>query len=104
MNNAAPAETTHNVNNSVNCAYMRQKLVSQPLSLRRAFNKPCYIHKFEHCGSHLFGVIHFSQHVETRVRHRNHAHIRLYCAKRIVRALRARFRNSVEKRALSYVR
>ena len=92
------------MDNGVYLPDMRQKFVAQTLALGRTFDQPCNVHKLNGGRREFVRVVHFCQLVQPFVRHADHTHIRLYCAKRIVGYFGFCLRYRVEQRAFSYIR
>ena len=100
MDNVRVVKASYDVNDCVHFADMRQKFIAQALARGRALYKPRDVNEFQHRRRDLFGIVHFSQNVQPLVGNG----VRFDRAERVIRALRARFRDRVEKRAFSYVR
>ena len=81
-------------------ADVAQKLVAQPGALRGAFDEPGNIDKFHDSRRALRGFPNLTQFIETLVRHRHDADIRVNRTERIIRSLRIRrARDGIEERA-----
>ncbi len=96
-------KTAHHMHNGVHLSDMRQELVAQPLTLRRAFDQTRYIDELNHRRCVFFGLIHLCQHIQPAVGDGDNAHVGFDSAERIVRRLRARGGNGVEQRAFAHV-
>ncbi len=78
------------MDNSIHFPDIAQKLIAKALSLGGAFHQPRYIHEFDHCGGHLFGLVHIPQQLQTLIRHRHDPDIGVYGAKGIICRFRSR--------------
>ena len=92
-------ETPYDVHDRVHFPDVRQEFIAKTFALRRALDKPRDIHEFHGCGGDFFAVVKRREFFKPFVRHRDDAHVRLYRAKRIIRAHRACVCNCVEQRA-----
>ena len=97
-------KASYNMYNSVNLADMRQKLITEALTLGGTFYKTRYIDKFDYRGSYFFRRIHFGKLVKPVIGHSHNAYVRLNSAERIVCNLGACIGYSIKKRTLAYVR
>ena len=105
MRHVRIVEAAHHVRDRVDLADVAEELVAEPLAFGRAFHEPCDIHEGEPRRHDLGGLRKLGQHVETRIRHRDLADIRLDGAERIVRSLRRRrFGQRIEERRLADIR
>ena len=104
MRNIVVFKAADNMYYSVHFTYMAQKFISETLALACAFNKSRDVHKFNGSGRKLVRLIHFGEFIKSFIRYAHHAHIRLYRAERVVRALSARIGYGIKKRAFSHVR
>jgi len=84
MDNVLVLKAAHHMQHRVHLPDVAEKLIAQPLALRRAFDQPGDIDEL-----HLrrYGLARFSKRgedVQPFVRHRHHADIRLNGAERII--------------------
>ena len=91
MHHVGVFKAAHHMDNRVHLTDVAQKLVAEPLSLRGSLHQSCDVHKLDHGGRHLFGVIHISQKLQPLVRNGHDSHIRVDGAERIVCRFRSRF-------------
>ena len=93
------------MNNCVNFANVGQKLIAQPFTFGRAFNQSGNVNKFQLRRRNRFRLNHLGQLVQTRVRNRHAAGVRLNRAKRKIGGLCSnRLGQSVKQRRLSDIR
>ena len=104
MDNVVVLEAANNMYYRVDLSYVREELVAETFASRCAAHKTRYVNEFDRRGSYLVRVIHLGELVQPLVRHCDHADIRLDGAERIVRGLRARVCDGVEKCALADIR
>ena len=93
-----------NVRHGIHLADVFEEFIAKPFALRRSLHKSRNIDKPDARRCRLLGVIEIGQHLEARIRHRHHTHIRLNRAERIIRCLCARLRDRIEQRTLAHVR
>ena len=104
MDDIIVLKAADNVYDCIDLADMREKFIAEPLALGGAAHQSGYVDKFNHGRRIFLGMVHFRENVQTLVRHRNDAHVRVDGAERIVGRLRARVGQSVEQRTLADVR
>ena len=104
MGDVCTLKAADNVRHGIHLTDVLKELVAQPLALRCALHKTRDIDKANTRRGRLLGMVEIGQHLETRIRHRHHAHIRLNRAERIVRRLCTRLCNRIEQRALAHIR
>src|SRR5690606_5603760 len=77
MDDVAVLEAAHHVGDRIDLADVGQELVAQALAAGRACDQAGDVHEL-HGGRHdLLRIDDLRQLVQPRVRHRNHAHVRL---------------------------
>ena len=103
MDDVFVLEAADHMNDSVHLTDMGQELVAQAFALAGPLDQTGDIHKLNGGGSNLFGVIHIRQYVQTAVRHRHNAGVRLDGAEGVIGSLCARAGDGVKQSALSYV-
>ena len=97
-------KAAHDVHDRIRGADVGQKLVAETLALGRALDEAGDVDKLDHRGGLFLWLIHLSQIIQPRIRHGDHADVRVDGAERIVGDFRARVRNGVEQRGLADVR
>ena len=97
-------KAAHDVHDRIRGADVGQELVAEALALGRALDEAGDVDKLDHRGGLFLRLIHLSQIVQPRVRHGDHADVRVDGAKRVVGDFRARVRDGVEQRGLADVR
>ena len=97
-------ETAHHVNDRVHFADMRKELVAESLAAACALHEPRNVHKFDDGGGDFFALIERGELVQPLVGNCHDADVRLDGTERIVRGVRARVRDCVEKGGFSDVR
>ena len=90
-------KAAHHMDNGVYLPDMGEKFVAQTLALGRTLDQSCNVHKLNGGRREFVRVVHFCQLVQPFIRHADHTHIRLYCAKGVVGALGACVCNGVKK-------
>ncbi len=75
MMNVGILKASDDLNNRINFPDMGKKLVAETFTLAGALDQACDIHKFESGRNNLLRPGKFCQHIQSRVRHRYHAHI-----------------------------
>jgi hypothetical protein len=77
-------ETAHDVCDRIGFADVREELVAEPLALRRARHQPRDVDELHGCRNHLRRFHDAGQYVESRIRHRHDADVRVDGAEGIV--------------------
>ena len=77
-------KTTHNVSDCVGLTDISQKLITEPLTFRRASDEPRDIHELHRRRQNLLRFDDPGQNIKTRIRNGNDADIRLNGAERII--------------------
>ena len=103
MHDIAVLKTTHHMHNSVHFPDIAQELIAQSFPLRCALYKPGDIHEFDGGRRHLLRLVHISQQLQSFIRHRHNADIRVDRAERIIGRFRSRFRQRIKKCALTHI-
>ena len=102
MDDVAVLEAAHDMGDRVALADVGEKLVAEPLALRRAADEAGDVDEGQPGRDDLLRAGDLGQDVETRVRHRDLADVGLDGAKRIVGRLRRRgLRQRIEERRLA---
>ena len=104
VRNIRVLKAAHHMRDGIHLPDMLEELVAEPFAFRRAAHQPRDVDEPHRRRRRFFRLIHLMQNAEPRVRHVHHADVRLDRAERIIRGLRPRFRDRVEKRALADVR
>ena len=97
-------KTAHHVDDGIGAADVFEELIAQTRALAGALDQTCNVDKLDHRGGLFLWLIHLSQIIQPRIRHGDHADVRVDGAERIVGDFRARVRNGVEQRGLADVR
>ena len=102
MLNVVILETAQHMDDGIDLTDVAQKLVAQPLPLRRAAHKACNIDKAQLGFDNLLRPADFSNGLQPRIGHRDIADIRLNRAERIIgRLRRRRLRQRIEQGGLA---
>ena len=96
-------ETANDVYDCVHFSYMRKEFVAESFAFACALDKTRDVHKFKRSRGDFLAVVKSGKFFESFVGNGNYAYIRLDRAERIVRRLRARLCDCVEKRTLAHV-
>jgi hypothetical protein len=88
------------VHDRVGLANIREELVPEPLPLGRALYEPCDVDELHDSGDDLFRLDDVRDARQARVRHLDHADVRLNRAKRVVLSGRTRGGKGIEQRRL----
>ena len=97
-------EAAHDVDDGVGFADVRQELVAQALAFRRASHQAGDVDELDDGVDHAFRLDDGGQRIHARVRHFDHADVRLDGAERIVFSRDAGFRQRIEQGGLADVR
>ena len=84
MDDLTVPEAADDVDDGIHLPDVGKEFVAQTLALGSALYQPGDIHKLNHGGRDLIGVVHFAQLVQTGVRHRDDADVGLDGAEGIV--------------------
>ena len=85
-------------------ADMCEELIAEPLALARSLDEPSDIDELDASRDSLLGVVHFRELIETLVRNRHNADIRLNRRERIIRGERVRVRQGIKQCGFADVR
>ena len=97
MNHVVIVKTTHHVCNRIGFANIGEELIAQTFAFGRTCDQTRNINKLN-CGKlHALGFDNFSQRIHARIRHFDHADIRLDGAKWVVLRRNACFGQGVKK-------
>ena len=103
MNDIVILKAANHVHDCRNLPDMTQELVSQSFSFGRTFHQACNVAEFDGGVNGLLRIINIVQHLQSLIRNRHHAHVRLDGAERIVRRFRTGLRNRIEQRTFTHV-
>ena len=104
MDDVVVFETAHHVRDGVDFANVREKLVAQALALRCPGDQSCDIHELHRGRQNLLRMHDGGELLQTRIRHRHHAHIGINGAKGIIFRRDLRARQRVEQCGLAHIR
>ena len=104
MNDVRIFKTSYNMNNSINLTDICQELISKSLSFGCTFYKTCDVNELDDSRCYFLGLIEISELLQTLVRNRHDADIRVNGTERIVCALCSCFGQGIEKCTFSDVR
>ena len=96
MDDVVVVKAAYHVDDRVTFADVRQEFVAQSLALGRALDQTGDIDEFDGGRGVLVGIIHLGEFVQSLVRHRYHADIRLNGAEGVVCRLGACVGDRVE--------
>ena len=96
-------EAANNVNDCIYFADMRKELVAQTFAAAGALDETGDVNELDGSRSHLFGLIHFRQNIQTGVGNGYNARVGLDGAEGIIGSLRACAGDGVEQGALAYI-
>ena len=104
MHDVLVLEAAHHVRHGVCVPDVAQERVALALTLRRAADEPCDIDELDRRRNHLFRLVQLHQLVETGIRDRDNADVRVDGAKRVIRRFRLLVGEGVEEGRLTDVR
>ena len=88
MDNILILKAAHHMDDRIHLADICQELVSKSLTFGGTLYQTRDVHELDDRRRHFFGMIEISKQLQTLIRHRHHAHIRIDGTERVVRALR----------------
>ena len=104
MNHIFIFKAAHHMDNRVALADVCEELVAESLALACAAHQSRDVDKLNDGGRHFFRVVHLAESLDARIRHRDHADIRVDGAERIVGGLGTGLGQGVKKRTFSDIR
>ena len=103
MHNVFIVKAADHMNNGVGAADVLQELITQTRALAGSLDQARDVHELNDRRGLFIRLIHLSQLIQPRIRHRHHAHIGLDGAEGVVSALGAGVGDGVKEGGLAYI-
>jgi hypothetical protein len=104
VHNLAILKNANNVTNHLTFADMSEELIAETFAMGGTLDQTGNIDEFDRRGDDFRGLIQLSELIETRVRDRHDADIRLDGGEGIISRKRTRVGKRIKKRGFTYIR
>ena len=96
-------KATHHMHDGIRLPNIPEELVSEAFSLRSPLHKSRNIHKLDYRRGNLLGMIKVGKKLQTLIRNRYNAHIRVNGTEGVVCRLRTGLGNGIKEGGLSHI-
>ena len=103
MNDIVVIKATNHVHDGIRLPNIPKELISEAFSLGSALHQSRNIHKLDYRRCNLLGMIKVGKKLQTLIRNRHHAHIRVNGTEGVVCRLRTGLGNGIKEGGLSHI-